>query len=61
MQKHRSILDNPFAQNGKLSAANSHLRIAHKVKPSHFRNHPDGHFARIATTQANIPRIFPTL
>jgi hypothetical protein len=61
MQKHCSIVGNPFAQNGKLSAANSHLRIAYKVKPSEFRNHPGDHFARIATIQANIPRIFPTL
>jgi hypothetical protein len=51
------ILNNPFAQFGTFSAANPQIRVAQKVKPSDFRNHPDEHLEQNATLQANIDRL----
>jgi hypothetical protein len=55
-QKHRSILYNPLAQFGTFSAANPQIRIAHKVKPSDFRNRQSEHLGANPTLQANISR-----
>jgi hypothetical protein len=35
------------------------MRIAHKVKPSEFRNHLGEHLREIATLEANIQGVSP--
>jgi hypothetical protein len=59
LKKHRSILNNLFTQFSTFSAANSQMRIAHKVKPSDFCNHPGEHLRKIATLEANIQGVSP--